>query len=222
MAPNHPLRRLRLPTAAAFVFLALWDAAGLDRALTAAVAAPGGFGFRGHWLLTTVLHDGARGLTAVLLVGLLVSVWKPFGPLRQLARADRIWLLAVTAGAMLLISAIKRFSLTSCPWDLQPYGGMASYVSHWQWGRADGGPGHCFPAGHASAAFAWVSGFFALHPHHRRAARVWLAVALAAGLLLGISQQLRGAHYMSHTLWTAWLCWTFAWLCSPLLKGQPA
>ncbi len=26
--------------------------------------------------------------------------------------------------------------------------------------------------------------------------------------MLGVSQQLRGAHYMSHTLWTAWICWT--------------
>jgi membrane-associated PAP2 superfamily phosphatase len=25
--------------------------------------------------------------------------------------------------------------------------------------------------------------------------------------VLGVSQQLRGAHYMSHTLWTAWVCW---------------
>ena len=26
--------------------------------------------------------------------------------------------------------------------------------------------------------------------------------------LLGLAQQMRGAHFMSHTLWTAWLCWT--------------
>ena len=36
----------------------------------------------------------------------------------------------------------------------------------------------------------------------------WLAVSLAAVLSMGLAQQMRGAHYMSHTLWTAWLCWT--------------
>ena len=36
---------------------------------------------------------------------------------------------------------------------------------------------------------------------------IWLGVAVVAGLALGLSQQLRGAHYMSHTLWTAWVCW---------------
>ena len=40
----------------------------------------------------------------------------------------------------------------------------------------------------------------------------WLVLALVLGLILGIAQQLRGAHYMSHTLWTAWICWTFGLL----------
>ena len=33
---------------------------------------------------------------------------------------------------------------------------------------------------------------------------------MLAGLVFGLAQQIRGAHYMSHTLWTAWLCWTVA------------
>ena len=38
------------------------------------------------------------------------------------------------------------------------------------------------------------------------------AAALLAGFSLGLAQQVRGAHFMSHTLWTAWLCWTTAWI----------
>ena len=37
--------------------------------------------------------------------------------------------------------------------------------------------------------------------------------ALLAGLALGLAQQMRGAHFMSHTLWSAWLCWTCCWIC---------
>ena len=33
---------------------------------------------------------------------------------------------------------------------------------------------------------------------------------LLAGLVLGLGQQWRGAHFTSHTLWTAWLCWGVA------------
>ena len=37
-----------------------------------------------------------------------------------------------------------------------------------------------------------------------------LAGAMLAGFVFGLAQQVRGAHYLSHTLWTAWLCWTVA------------
>jgi membrane-associated PAP2 superfamily phosphatase len=93
---------------------------------------------------------------------------------------------------------------------LQEFGGAASYVSHWAWGVRDGGTGGCFPAGHASAGFAFVGGFFAFRQALPKTARRWLAGAMAAGLVFGLAQQVRGAHCMSHTFWTAWLCWTVA------------
>jgi len=39
-------------------------------------------------------------------------------------------------------------------------------------------------------------------------------------MVLGIGQQLRGAHFMSHTLWTGWLCWMTAWLSDPLFAPK--
>jgi membrane-associated PAP2 superfamily phosphatase len=60
-------------------------------------------------------------------------------------------------------------------------------------------------------------------------ARRWLIAALAAGLLLGLVQQLRGAHYLSHTLWTAWICWAVGFAIDAFLhrgsadlRGWPA
>jgi membrane-associated PAP2 superfamily phosphatase len=49
-------------------------------------------------------------------------------------------------------------------------------------------------------------------------ARRWLLLALAAGLVLGLSQQWRGAHFMSHTLWSGWLCWCLAWALDSLRR----
>ena len=34
-----------------------------------------------------------------------------------------------------------------------------------------------------------------------------LAIGLAAGLVFGISQQFRGAHFLSHDIWSLALCW---------------
>jgi membrane-associated PAP2 superfamily phosphatase len=50
-------------------------------------------------------------------------------------------------------------------------------------------------------------------------------MAAVFGLSLGIAQQLRGAHFMSHTLWTAWFCLAVGWLLdasvTALKSGKP-
>lgn len=214
--PNLPGRTTLLGLVLVLAWDALNDRYRLDARLAEPLVSAGVFPLHDHWLLTTVLHDGARWLNGLLLLALLLMVWWPIGPLRQLGRARRVRLWLVVASAMLLVSSLKRFSGSSCPWDLVSGGAEPqASLSHWQSlfsGLSDGGPGHCFPAGHASAGFAWVALYAALHPHAPRAARIALAVALLAGCTLGVAQQLRGAHYMSHTLWTAWLCWAWAWL----------
>ncbi len=219
MRPFQTLSPLALATALSLLALAAWDLSGADLALARLAATSDGFPARDHWLLTRVMHDGARALAGLLLVALAVAVVRPYGPLRALPRARRVWLLAAVIGGMLLASSLKRLSATSCPWDLAGFGGSAPWVSHWQWRLADGGPGHCFPAGHASAGFALVAGFFAW-PRGSVQARLWLWGGLGAGLALGIAQQVRGAHFMSHTLWTAWICWTWAWGLSLLLPRE--
>jgi membrane-associated PAP2 superfamily phosphatase len=199
------------------LFLLAWDASGLDLVLAHWFGTAQGFALRDHWLFTTVLHEGARRLSWLLVVGLSLAVWWPVGVLRQLDRWQRLQLVVSILLGLALVVAIKRISSTSCPWDLAEFGGLARYVSHWRFGLVDGGGAHCFPAGHASAGFAFVGGYFVLRDRAPRAARIWLAAALTAGLVLGVSQQMRGAHFMSHTLWTAWLCWTVAWACHSLV-----
>ncbi len=198
-----------------------WDLMGLDLWLAGLSATPAGFPLRNHWALTALLHDGARQLAAILVAALAVGVARPFGPLRALSLRRRIWLLAAIVGGMVLVATIKRFTATDCPWELSAFGGTLPFVSHWDWGvLAGAAPGHCFPAGHASAGFAWMAGWFAWPPGARTGRR-WLLASVAAGLVLGVAQQLRGAHFMSHTLWTAWICWTWAWALSGLLPREP-
>jgi membrane-associated PAP2 superfamily phosphatase len=209
----------------AWTFLALliplaWDAAGLDLPLARLIGTPTGFPLRDNWWLVHVVHEGARTLSWLLLAVLLVAIRWPFGFLRRLPVRERVQLALGVLAGVLLVSLAKQASATSCPWDLKAFGGMAHYVSHWSWGVRDGGPGGCFPAGHASAGFAFVSGWFALRRSAPRVAGRWLACALGAGLLLGLGQQLRGAHYMSHTLWTASLCW-MAGLLLDVLMHRP-
>ena len=112
-------------TLAALVLILLWDMTGWDLAVATWTGTASGFPMRDHWLLTNVLHDGARAVVLMMSVWLLVSIFRPAGALRWLTRPERIWLFAATVGAMLMVSALKRYSTVSCPWDLQHFGGVA-------------------------------------------------------------------------------------------------
>jgi membrane-associated PAP2 superfamily phosphatase len=187
-----------------------WDASGLDLWVARWSGTAGGFPVESHWFWRGVMHEPMRNLGWLLELTLLVALFRPFGKLKLLPLARRLQLALTPLLALVTVSTIKLHSLTSCPWDLKEFGGVATYVSHWALGLLDGGNGGCFPAGHASAGFAFVTGFFVFRHTMPRLATRWLLGALFAGLLLGLAQQVRGAHYMSHTLWTAWLCWMVA------------
>jgi membrane-associated PAP2 superfamily phosphatase len=205
MASRSGLRSDAVVAIVAAALLALWDLSGADLAVVRWFGRGDGFAWRDAWLTSTVLHQGGRLLAWGLFAGLVLNVWRPWvaGP----SRSERIQALIATTISLLSVSALKRVSHTSCPWDLAEFGGAARYVSHWSFGVLDGGAGHCFPSGHAVGAFAFVSGYFMLRGHRPGLARVWLAAVLCTGIAFGMAQLARGAHYPSHTFWSAWLCW---------------
>lgn len=200
-----------LVSVVSLMILLAWDFSGGDMQMAQWWGQPTGFALRDDWWMVKVMHEGARNAGWVLLLAVLAGIWLPWGLLRHVAKTERVSLFLSVLLALLSITLIKGFSKTSCPWDLQVFGGMATYVSHWNLFQIDGGGGHCFPAGHASTGFAFMAAYFSLRHSGAPGARLWLVCALLAGLVLGLSQQIRGAHFMSHTLWTAWLCWTVGW-----------
>lgn len=200
-------RRDLVVAAAGALLIAAWDLSGLDLPVMRWFGDPSGFALRDAFVTSTLLHEGGRWVSYALFAWVLANALRPLPFARGLAPAERGFWLGVTVLCLALVPALKHFSLTSCPWDLAEFGGRARYVSHWQFGVPDGGPGRCFPAGHPSGAFGFLAGYFALRPHRPRAARLWLAGIVALGAVFGAAQTLRGAHYPSHTLVTAWLCW---------------
>ncbi|MGE8319330.1 MAG: phosphatase PAP2 family protein [Comamonas sp.] len=213
-----PGRRWLAATLAGFALVLLWDQSGLDLAVARLWGGAQGFALRDNPFLDLYMHDAMQWLGWALAFALSIGVWFPFGVLRRLPVARRVQVVVSVLAALALVGLLKHSSSTSCPWDMAAFGGLAEPVSHWRWGLRDGGSGHCFPAGHAATGFAFVGGYFALHRDAPRAARWWLLAALAVGAVLGLAQQMRGAHYTSHTLWTAWLCWLAGWLTDTLVQ----
>lgn len=194
------------------LLLLAWDATGWDLPLARWSGGALQFPLRDNWFLNAVMHQGGRGAGWVVLLALVLGIARPFAGLRMFNRAQRVGLVLAVLASLLVVSLLKSISQTSCPWDMTEFGGTAAYVSHWAWGVLDGGGGRCFPAGHASAAFAFLAVPVWFMGPSPKTGRLLLAVVLVAGFTLGWVQQVRGAHYMSHTLWTAWLCGTSALL----------
>ncbi|MDH0867419.1 phosphatase PAP2 family protein [Mitsuaria sp. GD03876] len=218
--PLPELRRGLLIALLSLATLLAWDLAGWDLAVVRLFGDAHGFALRDHWVTAGLLHQGGRWLTTGLAVMLLVNAVRPLWP--ALTRRERWGAVALTTLSLILIPLLKQGSTTSCPWDLAEFGGVARYVSHWRFGVLDGGPGHCFPSGHASSAFAFFSLFFMLRRAYPAQARAALGLVLTLGVLYGLAQLARGAHYPSHTMWTAWICWTLAVIASPALRARDA
>ncbi|MDB5892901.1 MAG: hypothetical protein JWQ88_432 [Rhodoferax sp.] len=200
--------------------LIAWDVTGFDRAMAHWFGSVNGFPLRANWFIVKVLHDATQNAGWLCLLGMTLGIFWPRGVLRRLTAGERGGMVLGTLAALLAIAVLKQTSHTSCPWDLAEFGGTGTYMSHWLWGVKDGGGGHCFPAGHASTGFALLSGYFGLRREAPRAARWWLIGALATGFGLGLVQQLRGAHFTSHTLWTAWICWTVTGLVDLAMRHR--
>lgn len=226
--PSSPGRLVRWWTVTALLIM-LWELSGLDTPVMQLIGTPAGFPLQHTWWLERVLHEGLRQAATGLFAALWVwALWPARATL--LPRRERLVVMVLASLSLLAVNLIKNTSLTSCPWDWRLFGGMAEPVAHWRWGVADGGPGRCFPGGHASSAFAFIALCLPwLAPPAGTVRRTavgfrWLAGVLAVGLLAGAVQTLRGAHPPSHTLWTLLICggvslagWRLLqpWLTSP-------
>lgn len=178
------------------------------------------FGLEGHrWALqhivltTEIIHVGGKRLSALawlVVVALAIAAWRKddWAHLRR----PLVCLALSVVVSTLLVSYLKHVTHMDCPWDLTAYGGGRPYFGLFDARPASLRSSGCFPAGHASAGYAWVALYFFFLS--TRPAWRWfgLGVGLAAGLVFGISQQLRGAHFLSHDVWSLMLCWLTALL----------
>jgi membrane-associated PAP2 superfamily phosphatase len=154
----------------------------------------------GHTML-----KNATGIGLIVCIVLaLISSWVPF--LRPWRRALTVFCV-MAASSALIVQSIKNVSVHACPWDLAMYGGDAQWFPLFGWVNAGVELGRCWPGGHASGGFAILAGYFALREQHPQWARRILILALVLGTIMGGVQMVRGAHFLSHNLWTLWIVW---------------
>jgi membrane-associated PAP2 superfamily phosphatase len=208
-----PWAELWVPWLAGTVMLAVIAATDLDFRWAGWLYALEGqrWALKSAFVTEALVHRMGRDLSTLAWLGVVVA-WGLSWRRPQYRDARRP--LAVLALSVLLatglVAWIKSWSNMDCPWDLLQYGGHRPFVGLWDARPAALGHNRCFPAGHASAGYAWTALYFcfrAVRPSWR-----WLGLAtgVVMGLVFGLAQQLRGAHFLSHDVWAALLCWSVA------------
>lgn len=165
--------------------------------------------FRDNFWLSDVLHSGGQAFFYLLLI-LLISGYIAsyiFKSIRHY-RAPLFYLsLAVPLSVALFTNVGKHLTHVDCPWDLVRYGGNKPFLDLFAYHPGNYSFGQCFPAGHSSIGYSLLSLYFFFLVVNPRWKFVGLSIGITVGFIFGLAQQLRGAHFISHDLWTFFACW---------------
>ena len=208
--PAALIATLALVASAIFI---LWLGAATDIDLRLADAAfdraSASFPMQHAWIAEQFNHVILKSLLSAVGAGfILLALWDWWRPYTAWQPPRRIGVRVTAMSAVLVpsvISVLKYSSSSHCPWDLQRYGGTEPYIRLLEWMPDGVAAGHCLPGGHASSAL-WLIALAAFWwPQRPRAAMAVGAAMLLLGGWVGWMQQLRGAHFLTHTLWSAWI-----------------
>ncbi|MCP3943558.1 MAG: phosphatase PAP2 family protein [Desulfobacteraceae bacterium] len=164
--------------------------------------------FRGHWLFDSVIHGWGRRLDigiALVWVMLFSSTFffKPFKKFKKIL----IYFLVASGAGPLIVGAGKHLTHIYTPWDLKIFSGTMPYIKIFDPVPSGLPVGQAFPAGHASGGYAFFSLYFVLVYLGSPYKKYGFLFGLILGLIFGIGQQVRGAHFPSHDLFTMVICW---------------
>jgi membrane-associated PAP2 superfamily phosphatase len=210
-------------TAAMLLALASWTDLDLILADHAFDRARNAFPWRDAWFAAVFMHVWVKRALVAVGVGVVVltaaDALRPMPGIAPRART-RLRIVALCALAIpLAIGIVRNHSQSHCPWNIDRYGGHAPYVRLLDAAPPGTPRGHCFPAAHATSAL-WLAAFAVFWiPHRMRVAGLVFALGLGAGFALGWVQQLRGAHFLSHTLWSLWAAALVVLVVTRLLLG---
>ncbi|MCC7095995.1 MAG: hypothetical protein IT472_02280 [Thermomonas sp.] len=171
--------------------------------------------YRNAWWAKTLVHSWLKN---VLILAALIFLWTAW---RHRRAADRLrWRLVACSiiAVPLTVTLWKRVTSMHCPWNIDRFDGAFPYFDLLSTSPIPlPGPGRCFPAGFVSTA-GWLLAFALVrYPENPRFSRNIGGGALVLCLFFGLVQQMRGAHFMSHVLWTIWLSWAIVVLLHALL-----
>lgn len=167
------------------------------------------FPWKNAWFAKVLMHVYVKNLILgcgfFLYSILLFDIFKPLNILNSWLRFRLRFVAVASVVIPLTLSLLKKNSVLHCPWDVDRYNGNAPFLKLLDYVPKGFDAGACFPAGHASTGL-WLASLcvFWLPTNTTKAIQVF-ALGLSVGFILGWVQQMRGAHFLFHTLWSMWI-----------------
>lgn len=221
MALDTRFFRLHLLLIPTLLALLAWLAqgSGLDWQLAQLFYAADLHAFPAHdwaWLELFGHHLAKSAVTLIWLTLLALTLASQYWPQwqsqwqQQLShKRPALWAAVIgMAAGPLLVAWLKEINSHHCPWNLVEFGGAMAFSSNWFVSRAEAG--HCFPGGHAAGGFSLISLYFLARALNQPKAQRWLWLALVVGSVFSLLRMAQGAHFLSHNLWSAAICWGLA------------
>jgi membrane-associated PAP2 superfamily phosphatase len=161
-----------------------------------------------NWWINAVLHDGGRWFVRGIVFSSLLLWGATFlRPALHRWRRPSLYFTVTMILAIGIVGLLKITTNVDCPWDLQEFDGHFPYIHLFADRPAALRHARCFPAAHASSGYALMALYFVACERSLRWARSGLLAGLILGLVFGIAQQARGAHFVSHDAWSACITW---------------
>lgn len=177
---------------------------------------------RYSWWAQWLIHERGRDLIAAVASLSFIAWVLSFQVVRLRPLRWAALYLAMAIGIGICLVAVGRgLSGRHCPWSVERYGGPVPYTRLFEGNPPGANNGHCFPAVHAAGGFSLMAIYFALRDRRIKIARAGLATGFVLGTIYGYAQMARGAHFFSHAVWSAAICWFSAlglyWIFRPHL-----
>jgi membrane-associated PAP2 superfamily phosphatase len=161
-----------------------------------------------NWYTAGALHSFGKDLVVyammvilALFAGSFVQPW-----LRAYRKGAGYLLLGSLLGPA-IVAVMKASTHIYSPWDLTLFGGDKPYIRLFDRVPAGLPIGHAFPGGHSSGGFAFLAWFFLLSFYKPEYRFFGLALGLGLGGIFAATQEVRGAHFLSHDLFSLVICW---------------
>jgi membrane-associated PAP2 superfamily phosphatase len=179
-----------------------------------------GFKLQNNFWLEKFFHKGGVLFVGAIAIAILIRILdllKSYSQSKSIIYKEKIFeltfLFVAVLISVLLIKYLKSITTLPCPWNLKIYGGSREFQTFSTLFDYEHRIGHCFPAGHASAGYGFLALYFAKSLFNKPQLK-YLLPGLILGVLYGLTQQFRGAHFLSHDLATILLCLWIPWCLS--------